>query len=88
MKTIRLDVTNISTVKALHVYLAYMLDLPDYYGKNLDALHDVLGEIGEETCIVLDGQPASEEMAAYLPRLVRVLADAAQENGKLHIQRD
>ena len=41
MKTIRLDVTNIGTVKALHVYLAYMLDLPDYYGRNLDALHDV-----------------------------------------------
>ena len=88
MKTIRLDVTNIGTVKALHVYLAYMLDLPDYYGKNLDALHDVLGEIGEDTRIVLAGQPASEEMAAYLPRLVRVFADAAQENDMLHLQRD
>ena len=88
MKTIRLDVTNIGTVKALHVYLAYMLDLPDYYGRNLDALHDVLGEIGDQTRIVMAGQPASTEMAAYLPRLVRVLEDAAQENGMLHIQRN
>ena len=88
MKTIRLDVTNIATVKALHVYLAYMLDLPAYYGGNLDALHDVLGEISDQTRIVLTGQPASAEMAAYLPRLVRVLADAAQENGMLHIQRN
>lgn len=88
MKTIRLDVTNIGTVKALHVYLAYMLDLPAYYGGNLDALHDVLGEIGEETRIVLAGQPASDEMAAYLPRLARVLADAAQENGKLCMEMD
>ena len=88
MKTIRLDVTNIFTVRALHVYLAYRLNLPDYYGRNLDALHDVLGEITDQTRIVLSGQPASAEMAAYLPRLVRVLADAAQENGMLHIQRD
>lgn len=86
MKTIKLDVTNISTVKALHVYLAYALDLPSYYGKNLDALHDVLGEIGEQTCIVLAGEPASEEMAAYLPRLARVLEDAAQENPALHLK--
>ena len=88
MKTIKLDVTNISTVKALHVYLAYALELPSYYGKNLDALHDVLGEIGEQTRIVLAGKPASGEMEAYLPRLVRVLEDAAQENPALHIERD
>ena len=88
MKTIRLDVTNIGTVKALHVYLAYMLDLPAYYGGNLDALHDVLGEISDQMRIVLVGQPASEEMAAYLPRLIRVFMDAAQENDMLHLQRD
>lgn len=88
MKTIRLDVTNIFTVRALHVYLAYRLNLPDYYGRNLDALHDVLGEITDQTRIVLSGQPASAEMAAYLPRLVRVFSDAAQENGKLRLEMD
>lgn len=88
MKTIALDVTNIRTVKALHVYLAYRLDLPDYYGGNLDALHDVLGDIAGQTRIVLTGQPASGEMAAYLPRLVRVFQDAAQENGRLRFETD
>ena len=88
MKTIRLDVTNIFTVRALHVYLAYRLNLPDYYGRNLDALHDVLGEITDQTRIVLSGQPASAEMAAYLPRLVRVFSDAAQENGMLRLEMD
>ena len=88
MKTIRLDVTNIFTVRALHVYLAYRLNLPDYYGRNLDALHDVLGEITDQTRIVLSGQPASAEMAAYLPRLVRVFSDAAQENRKLRLEMD
>ena len=83
MKTITLSVENIQTVKALHVYLAYMLEFPAYYGKNLDALHDLLGEISEETRIVLAGEAASEEMAAYLPKLERVLRDSAEENGYL-----
>ena len=80
MKTIKLNVSNIQTVKALHIYLAYMLELPAYYGKNLDALHDLLGEISEALKIVLTGEAASEEMAAYLPKLECVLQDSAEEN--------
>ena len=83
MKTITLSVENIQTVKALHVYLAYMLEFPAYYGKNLDALHDLLGEISEELKIVLTGEAASEEMVAYLPKLERVLRDSAEENESL-----
>ena len=87
MKTIKLDVTNILTVKALHIYLAYMLDFPAYYGKNLDALHDLLGEIGEPVRIVLSGKPAGEEMETYLPRLERVFEDSAEENCSLTFER-
>ncbi len=87
MKTIHLDISNIHTVRALHVYLAYMLDLPAYYGKNLDALHDALCEESETVRIVLCGASASEEMAAYLPRLVCVLEDSAQENSRMCFER-
>lgn len=80
MKTIRLDISHIHTVRALHIYLAYMLDLPAHYGRNLDALHDVLSEESDSVHIVLAGEPASEEMTAYLPRLVRVMEDGAQGN--------
>ncbi len=83
MKTIRLDVTNIKTVKALHIYLAYMLELPAYYGRNLDALHDVLGDICEPLRVELSGMAGSDEMAAYLPRLERVFEDSAEGNGWL-----
>ena len=87
MKTIRLDVTNIATVKALHIYLAYKLELPAYYGKNLDALHDLLGETGEPLCIELAGAAGSDEMCAYLPRLERVFQDSIQENRFLSYKR-
>ena len=88
MKTINLDISNIHTARALHIYLAYMLELPAYYGKNLDALHDVLCEESENLRIVLSGNAASEEMAMYLPRLVCVMEDCAQENPHVHFERN
>jgi len=87
MKTIRLDISNIQTIRALHVYLAYMLNLPAYYGKNLDALHDVLCEESDDVRIMLTGMPASDEMEAYLPRLVQVMEDSAQENAHVCFER-
>ena len=87
MKTIRLDIEHIHTVRALHIYLAYMLDLPAYYGSNLDALHDVLSEESEPIHILLSGMPNSEEMMAYLPKLECVLSDCAQENDKICFER-
>ncbi len=88
MRTIELDVRHIQTVRALHIYLRYQLDLPAYYGRNLDALHDALTQESEARRIVLcaDGA-ASAEMAAYLPRLLQVLEDAARENPRLCVER-
>ena len=86
MKKIVIDPAHIATVKALHIYIAYMLNLPAYYGKNLDALHDVLAEIGEGTHIVLLAGHAAGECAAYMPCLARVMEDAAQENPYLTVE--
>ena len=79
MNTTVIDITNIQTVKALHIYMAWRLELPGYYGRNLDALHDLLGEYGAQMCVVLRGRPVSDEMAAYLPRLERMLDDCVNE---------
>ena len=84
MRTIELDIRNIHTVRALHVYLRYMLRLAPHYGANLDALHDALCEESEQTRIVLrTGEGMSEEMTSYLLRLVSVFTDAAQESDRL-----
>jgi len=84
MRKIELDVRHIQTVKALHVYLRYMLELPAYYGCNLDALADVLGEENEQMRIVLIG-PAMQgsELEAYLPRLKKVFEDCTAENSRI-----
>jgi len=62
-----------------------VMDLPEYYGRNLDALHDVLTEIAQPTELIVeaDEPQLSDEMKGFVPRLVRVLKDAAQENPAL-----
>ncbi len=51
MKYIKLDGKKLK--KEPHEYLIKKLDLPDYYGRNLDALYDCLTDIGIETQIEL-----------------------------------
>ena len=53
MLHIILNGAQLSTREKMHAYLAKMLHLPAYYGNNLDALHDCLTEIGEETELIL-----------------------------------
>ena len=42
--TLFLDANQYATAQDLHLALKRLLSLPDYYGMNLDALHDCLGE--------------------------------------------
>ena len=54
MKTIVLDFLGIKTWWELHEYFKEVFVLPDYYGKNLDALWDCLWcSFREDTRIIL-----------------------------------
>ncbi len=64
-----------------HVYLKEKLHLPEYYGNNLDALHDCLTDLGE-TEVVLE---KSENGQGYDERIRRVFAAAAHENPDLKL---
>ena len=60
-----------------HDYLKEVLNFPDYYGKNLDALYDCLCEIGVETEIILiNSDCVSSDM-------IETFEDAASENENL-----
>ncbi len=86
MKKVTIDLTNIHTPRAAHVYIGFMLGFPAHYGRNLDALYDMLGEISEPTQLIIR-RPADlpQEMAAYFPRLAIMLHDAQAENEYLEI---
>ena len=67
-----------------HTHLAERLELPTYYGRNLDALYDVLTEIGEETEIILtDPAAVAEQLGKYGEALLATLQEAAEENPRL-----
>lgn len=47
MKTVTLALARMQSIRQLHKYLRTELELPDYYGENLDALYDCLTEVCE-----------------------------------------
>ena len=53
MHYITLDARRLNDRAEAHRYLAEMLDLPAYYGNNLDALADCLSEFGADTHVTL-----------------------------------
>ena len=54
MRKLTLDCSQISTKIGLHLQLTELLDLPEYYGNNLDALADCLSEMHQDTCLVME----------------------------------
>ena len=63
-----------------HLHLQRVLDLPDYYGCNLDALYDCLNdEVGPLEILIRDS--GSIAAGSYGARIVETLCQAAQEVG-------
>lgn len=81
IKEIVLDGRQMTDPEATHHYLAKMLDFPDYYGKNLDALYDCLTDIDSHTALVLEHTGAMRAaLGDYAPKLLATLQDAAERN--------
>ena len=74
METIYLDARDFRTAADVHGALKLLLDLPDYYGMNADALHDCLSERVEPVRIAVRGEAAGEA-ADTLAKVRRVVED-------------
>lgn len=79
MKKIIIDCQNLLEREQAHRYLAQMLDFPEYYGKNLDALFDCLTELRECT-IILQGEKDLRQAGGYGARILKVLEEASKVN--------
>ncbi len=78
-----LDSRRLMTRSEAHEYLKEALGLPDYYGKNLDALHDCLGEMRGR--IIIENSEVLKESYSYGARVLKVMRDATRENGGLEV---
>ena len=79
MKVIELKGSDVLEREQLHKTLQEALQLPEWYGGNLDALYDCLACVQEDTQLVLIGWPDE----GYAAKVRRVILDAVWENEHL-----
>ena len=76
---VTLDCARLLERQPAHAYLAEALSLPDYYGKNLDALYDCLTDLGP-TELTLEGPELLREAGGYAEMILNVILEAAEGN--------
>lgn len=82
----RLNGLLMTTKERAHRHIKRRLRLPDYYGCNLDALCDCLGEIGEPVEITLrHAAHMRRRLGEYGVRLISTLIACSGENPRLRI---
>jgi ribonuclease inhibitor len=88
MKRAILEGTKLQSPDEVYEALATELDLPAHFGRNLDALRDVLtGEVpGPVEIVWRDGALSHERMGAAFRRLAEVLVDAAAARPDLTVK--
>ena len=77
-----IDGSALPEAAAVHDLFTRALDLPEWYGRNLDALYDALTERGEPLRLLVRNR---EALAEYAEDLLRTLAEAAAENPALEL---
>jgi ribonuclease inhibitor len=88
MTTVVIDGDDITDRHMLHEMLSLKLDLPEWYGRNLDALADCLTDIHEDTAVVIKNADALKKaLGSYEAAFLNVLLRASKENPHLQISR-
>ena len=81
MRNVVLDLSAVSSKEALHAALAEAFSFPAYYGKNLDALFDLLTQIDAPTRLfLLNAGQLALFPGSYPEKFLETLADAQREN--------
>ena len=86
MRQITIDCRGFVPRSDLHDAFARALSFPDWYGNNLDALHDQLTSLSQETCIeLLHWEDAETALGRYAQGAKRAILDAAEKNPNLTV---
>lgn len=87
-KSLIIDGASVAGKEQLHARFAAAFDFPDYYGANLDALFDCLGDLGCEAEIrVINASALDRTLGGdYAEKLRGVLSDAEREFGKITVE--
>ena len=80
-----LDAGCLQEKASAHDYLKSKLSLPNYYGRNLDALYDCLTDLGKREIQFVNLDDAGE---GYFSKVLSVFQEAQAENPRLHLYYD
>lgn len=80
MTHVLLDGNRMRTRDALHTHLAQRLRLPEYYGRNLDALSDCLNEMTDTAIVLRQRGVMLKALGSYGFQLMAVFAAATRDN--------
>lgn len=77
MQEILLNERDFASLADVHNLLADQLDLPDYYGQNLSALWDCLGDLSDPVTFIVYRADAGQQRE-WFDRLIYVLQRASE----------
>lgn len=87
MVQVLIDGAEIKDKGMLHAFLKKELELPEWYGNNLDALADCMTEPDFEAEIsLIHMEEMTENLGKYADRFVRVLGYVTEENERVTVQ--
>ena len=85
--TYTIDLYGAESRAEIHKRIRRGLPVPEYYGNNLDALHDVLAECEEDTEIVFkNSTKTAPNMRGYVEALRWMCSETAEENPEIQIE--
>ena len=89
MRYVILNGSRITNRRELYDAVAAHLPVPEYFGRNLDALHEVILldilPAGRLTLEILDYETMKSKMGGYAVGLKHMLEDAAREDSRLTV---
>ncbi len=86
LNQVRLYPEKLADKESMSELMKASLDLPDYFGGNLDALADVLSEVTQETVFEVD----ISDIGAFSPdeypkKVLKVISHACEDNPHIHL---
>ncbi len=87
MQMMIIDGTQVLNMAQVHECFVAALSFPEWYGHNLDALHDCLTDVSEPLVIrVAHCAILKERLGSASQRLFRVLEESAIENPLISVE--
>ena len=91
MNIIILDGSLMTSREKTYRHIAKELRLPDYFGKNLDALYDLLTDlyVNDDTIVILiNCRKMKKSLGEYGDRLIQAFTNASEEKNFIFIIKD